>query len=156
MRCSIVVMQPIISRWRWRHWGFLSPSVCRCIANIERCFEVGSFNVFEFDQKGIVADGSEICTRIKLGLAEAGPVQIELIQPLQGENIYTEFLSRRGEGLHHLGYAVDSLSIVETLVHAGARVIFHYDYGAVAFAYLDVPGFGDTLLEFLRTGGEPD
>jgi hypothetical protein len=35
-------------------------------------------------------------------------------------------------------------------------MIFHCDCGAVAFADLEVPGFGDTPLEFLRTGEEPD
>jgi hypothetical protein len=85
-----------------RQLGIVVNDLEKTRANIERCFEVGPFNVFELDQKGIVADGSEICTRIKVGLAEAGPVQIELIQPLRGVNIYTEFLSKRGEGLHHL------------------------------------------------------
>jgi hypothetical protein len=124
-------------------------------ANIERYLAVGPFHIFEFDQKAIIADGSETFSRIKVGLAEAGPVQIELIQPILGENIYTEFLSERGDGLHHLAYEVDSFAIVGALEKAGAKRIFHYDYGAFAFAYLHVPEFGDTMLEFLRSGEEP-
>jgi len=138
-----------------RQLGIVVEDLEKTRADIERHFDVGPFNVFEFDQKAIIADGSEICTRIKVGLAEAGSVQIELIQPVRGENLYTEFLAKRGEGLHHLGYAVDSLSIVEVLERAGAKKIFHYDYGPFAFVYLDVPGFGDTPLEFLRDGEEP-
>jgi methylmalonyl-CoA/ethylmalonyl-CoA epimerase len=138
-----------------RQLGIVVEDLEKTRANLERHFEIGPFHVFEFDQKAFVADGSEISSRIKVGLAEAGPVQIELIQPIRGENIYTEFLARRGEGLHHLAYEVDSFAIVEALVRAGARKVFHYDYGGFAFAYLDVPGFGDTPLEFLRSGREP-
>ncbi len=139
-----------------RQLGIVVKDLEKTRANIERHFEVGPFHVFEFDQKGIIADGSEISSRIKVGLAEAGPVQVELIQPIRGENLYTEFLSKRGEGLHHLAYEVDSLAIVEALERAGGKRIFHYDYGGFAFAYLEVPGFGDTPLEFLRNGKEPD
>jgi hypothetical protein len=139
-----------------RQLGIVVKDLEKTRANIERHFEVGPFHVFEFDQKGIIADGSEISSLIKVGLAEAGPVQIELIQPIRGENPYTEFLSKRGEGLHHLAYEVDSFAIVEALERAGGKKIFHYDYGAFAFAYLEVPGFGDTPLEFLRNGKEPD
>jgi hypothetical protein len=40
--------------------------------------------------------------RMRLAFLEAGPVQIEFIQPLEGENIYSEFLKEHGEGLHHI------------------------------------------------------
>ena len=50
---------------------------------------------------------------------------------------------------------MSSLSIVEALERAGAKRIYHWDYGGMAFAYLEVPGFGQTPLEFLRYGEEP-
>lgn len=138
-----------------RQLGIVVRDLERTRASIERYLAIGPFKVFEFDQKAITADGSEISSRIKVGLAESGPVQIELIEPIRGENIYTEFLSKRGEGLHHLAYEVDSFAIVEALERAGGKRIFHYDYGPFAFAYLHVPEFGDTPLEFLRSGEEP-
>lgn len=48
-------------------------------------------------------------TKIKTAFAKSGEVQIELIQPLDGDNPYTEFLARRGEGIHHLGFKVDDI-----------------------------------------------
>jgi hypothetical protein len=80
-----------------RQLGIVVRDLEKTRANIERYLAVGPFHIFEFDQKANIADGSEISSRIKVGLAEAGPVQIELIQPIRGENIYTEFLSKRGE-----------------------------------------------------------
>jgi methylmalonyl-CoA/ethylmalonyl-CoA epimerase len=40
----------------------------------------------------------------RLALAYSGATQIELIQHLSGETTYKEFLERKGEGLHHLGF----------------------------------------------------
>ncbi len=139
-----------------RQLGLVVADLERTQAGIEQHFEVGPFKVFEFDQKAFIADGSQMTSTIKVGLAEAGALQVELIQPIRGENIYTDFLAKRGDGLHHLGYEVDSFAIVEALERAGGKRIYHYDYGGMAFAYLEVPGFGDTPLEFLRYGAEPE
>jgi methylmalonyl-CoA/ethylmalonyl-CoA epimerase len=37
----------------------------------------------------------------------AGTMQIELIQPLAGENTASEFLRQQGQGVHHLGIQVE-------------------------------------------------
>jgi len=36
--------------------------------------------------------------------------QYELIQPLAGSNIYSDWLDARGEGLHHVAYVVESVA----------------------------------------------
>jgi methylmalonyl-CoA/ethylmalonyl-CoA epimerase len=46
---------------------------------------------------------------MKLALAFVGTTMYELIESVQGPNIYEEFLAARGEGLHHLGYYVASI-----------------------------------------------
>src|SRR6187551_2766615 len=57
---------------------------------------------------------------MKLALAFVGPTMYELIESLEGPNIYEEFLSTRGEGLHHLGYYVDSIDAeIEAMVATG-------------------------------------
>jgi catechol 2,3-dioxygenase-like lactoylglutathione lyase family enzyme len=37
---------------------------------------------------------------------------LEIIQPLEGPSIYTDFLAERGAGLHHVGYFVPSIADV--------------------------------------------
>ena len=37
-----------------------------------------------------------------LGFAAAGALQLELLQPLAGRNVYSDFLAEKGEGVHHL------------------------------------------------------
>jgi methylmalonyl-CoA/ethylmalonyl-CoA epimerase len=45
--------------------------------------------------------------RMRLAFIETGAVQIEFIQPLEGGNIYSEFLEQHGEGLHHILFLVE-------------------------------------------------
>jgi catechol 2,3-dioxygenase-like lactoylglutathione lyase family enzyme len=51
--------------------------------------------------KGQPADFS-----MRMGFADLGNIQMELLEPLKGESVYTEFLARRGPGLHHLLFDV--------------------------------------------------
>jgi hypothetical protein len=47
---------------------------------------------------------------MKIALCSIGPLTYELIEAVQGPNIYEEFLQQYGEGAHHLGYYVDDMS----------------------------------------------
>jgi hypothetical protein len=39
-----------------------------------------------------------------------GSLMVELLQPVEGEGVYRDFLNEHGEGLHHLGHVrVDDL-----------------------------------------------
>lgn len=59
-----------------------------------------------------------------LQLVYAGGGKIELLQPLSDEGFLTEFLSRRGEGVHHLTFKVRHIEeLVERLKAAGWRVV---------------------------------
>jgi methylmalonyl-CoA/ethylmalonyl-CoA epimerase len=48
--------------------------------------------------------------------AELGPVELELIQPLEGESIFTDFLEKRGPGIHHIRFNIEHMEpVVEHL-----------------------------------------
>jgi methylmalonyl-CoA/ethylmalonyl-CoA epimerase len=88
-------------------------------------------------------------TRNKLG-----GMEIELIQSIEGDNIYSDFLREHGEGVHHLGwYKVDSLEafdkITQTLEKAGFPCIMSGRKPKVAFAYFDTTKVLNTMLEML-------
>ena len=46
--------------------------------------------------------------KMRLAFLQAGPVQIEFIQPLEGDNIYSDFLKEHGEGLHHILFEAEN------------------------------------------------
>lgn len=56
--------------------------------------------------------------KMRLAFIETGSVQIEFIQPLEGGNIYAEFLAEHGEGLHHILFRVDDPQAVATQLEA--------------------------------------
>ena len=62
--------------------------------------------------------------KMEIRFAQVGNVEIELIQPLEGESIHKDFLEEKGEGLHHLGFSVDDLDGEEAkLVEQGFKVL---------------------------------
>ena len=54
----------------------------------------------------------------------AGAGYVELIQPTDPEGPIARFLAKRGEGLHHVAYAVDDLAAtLDRLAAGGVRLI---------------------------------
>jgi hypothetical protein len=48
----------------------------------------------------------------RMAFTELGPVELELIQPLDGESIWADFLKERGPGIHHIRFNVSDLQPV--------------------------------------------
>ncbi len=81
--------------------------------------------------------------------ADAGGVELELIQPLGGPSAWTEFLEQKGEGLHHICFRVDSLEKAKKNAEkVNLKVIQSFtrpDGGG--FAYLDSDKVGGVIFE---------
>ncbi|NMM83080.1 lactoylglutathione lyase [Rhodococcus sp. SRB_17] len=79
---------------------------------------------------------------IHVSLGYVGTQQIELIQPVSGQNLYTEFLEKRGVGVHHVAWVPDDYE--ETLAEAGRRgmPILQQGCAGMEFAYLDGGALG--------------
>ena len=113
-------------------------------------FGIGPFSIREVDMDGVMLRGKPVSTKIKAAFAQSGPLQIEFIQPVEGENIYTEFLASKGEGLHHLGFRVDDMEgMLAALAKEGIEPVFHRNYGFFAFAYLNTDKIGGVMFELL-------
>jgi methylmalonyl-CoA/ethylmalonyl-CoA epimerase len=84
-------------------------------------------------------------------LGEGG--RIELLAPLAEDTPVGRFLARRGEGMHHLAFAVDDLPAeLARLRAAGAALIDEQPrtgiYGAVAFVHHS--SLGGVLSELVQ------
>ena len=77
--------------------------------------------------------------REKIALAQFENVQLELVQPIEGDCIYQDFIEERGEGLHHLQFLVDEVDeAVEIFAKEGFPCLQRASVGDTgAFAYLD-------------------
>jgi methylmalonyl-CoA/ethylmalonyl-CoA epimerase len=75
--------------------------------------------------------------------AHVGPIVVELIQPLEGPSIYSEWLETHGEGLHHIAVMCATPQASEAtrerfLEKAGAEILMEGRIGeTIHFYYLD-------------------
>jgi len=73
---------------------------------LTQLFGIGPFKVFEWPLEGVdpkaTYHGQPGHFRLLLAFATVGKIQLEIVQPLEGENIYSDFLREHGPGLHHI------------------------------------------------------
>jgi hypothetical protein len=83
---------------------------------------------------------------VDLALSYAGDMQLELIAPVSGENIYTEFLRDCGPGLHHICMETEDMDAA--LEDAGAEVVQRGVMpGGMEFAYVSAAAAGVPYVE---------
>jgi catechol 2,3-dioxygenase-like lactoylglutathione lyase family enzyme len=90
-----------------------------------------------------------------ISLAYAGDLQLELIEPVTGESVHTEFLARCGPGLHHICFAVDDLTAACARAEAAGVPVLQTGSmmdGEIEFAYLDGASAGAPYIELARVG----
>ncbi len=132
--------------------------VAYVVADLERSLPryealFGPFEVGTTPLRGCTIRGREADCVLRLAVNRSGPVEIELIQVLEGDTPHAEHLRAHGEGLHHVRFRVDALEPkLAELEAAGYRTRFAKRFGpAVAFAYVETPAeLGGSLIELLE------
>lgn len=86
--------------------------------------------------------------KIRMAFAYVGPMEIELVQCIEGRIFQSKFLDKWGEGVHHIGFHVDDVDAeAAELTGKGATLLIH-DPGK--FAYLDAGGPGGAIFELMK------
>ena len=62
----------------------------------------GPFDRLELDIGQFTYEGQPCQGILKVALSPANPIQIELIEALEGVNPYSDFLREKGEGIQHI------------------------------------------------------
>ena len=63
--------------------------------------------------------------RVKIALLHAGETSVELLEPSSAESSLAKFIQERGEGLHHIAFAVDDIeATMNQLKERGFRFIY--------------------------------
>lgn len=85
-----------------------------------------------------------------ISLSYAGELQLELIRPVAGTSMYSEFLAERGPGLHHVCCEVEAMdAALEQAASDGLAVVQAGTMagGLMRFAYLDTAAAGASYVE---------
>jgi len=80
-----------------------------------------------------------------------GGLKFEIVEPLEGESIYKEFLDKKGEGVHHIAFTVDDLD-AETakMAERGFKVVQTGQTARGKFAYFDTDKVGGVVTELIQ------
>jgi methylmalonyl-CoA/ethylmalonyl-CoA epimerase len=91
--------------------------------------------------------------RVAIQITHIGNMELELIQPINGESPHREFLDKKGEGIQHLGFIVDNLGdAVKRLTDQGSKILLTSQFkggGGVTYLDLDVAGL---IVELVQPG----
>jgi methylmalonyl-CoA/ethylmalonyl-CoA epimerase len=75
---------------------------------------------------GAVFEGTEEVPdqQVRVGFFRVGDLRLELLEPTDPTSTVAAFLDKRGEGLHHVAYTVESLEArIAELKQSGIRMI---------------------------------
>lgn len=87
----------------------------------------------------------------RVAFAALGPIELELIEVVEGNTIHADFLNTRGEGLHHIGFRVPDLQeTVTALQQRGIDVVQSAFREGSRYAYMDPAKLGGIMFEFVE------
>ena len=119
-----------------------------------------SLGIGPFEHRSVPAgakewyQGKPMNATFKIAAANVGGVELEFIQPVDGESPHRAFLDEKGEGIQHLAFAVEKLDKnIEDLTRKGASVQMQSDLGILKVAYMDLEtsGLVFELMQFMET-----
>ncbi len=133
------------------HVGIACRSIDEAIARYESTFSLTVASREENAEQGIRE------AMLQVGDAAGGPTWIQLLEPLGPDTPVGKFIGRRGEGIHHVGYAVaDITAALASIGAAGVRLIDqrprHGSMGA-SIAFLHPADLGGVLTELVQPLG---
>ena len=92
--------------------------------------------------------------KVRLAMVPLGESRIELLEPINEESPIARFISKRGEGLHHVSLRVDDINAaVKRLKEQGVRLISEdvkIGAGGHMYVFIHPSSAGGVLLELVQ------
>jgi methylmalonyl-CoA epimerase len=110
-----------------------------------------------YEKLGLQLSAEEILEgeQVKVVMVPVGDTRLELIEPLGDTSPIARFLSKRGEGLHHISLRVNDLTaVVEKLKRDGVRMVSNeikVGAGGHRYVFVHPSSAGGVLLELVET-----
>ncbi len=138
---------------RLHHVGVVVRDIEAAIAHLE-ALGFGPFK-FDDDHKVFAIDfdgelhGKPAQWTTKISNALMGDVELELLEPYQGEQALKETLDAQGEGLHHIGWLTTDLKgDIERATAKGAKIwTTSIKPGQPGFVYFEGSAVGNIAIE---------
>jgi methylmalonyl-CoA/ethylmalonyl-CoA epimerase len=98
--------------------GAVVADLDKAIHYLEEIVGIGPFRVIDWPPEGRTDIekfyyGKPADFTARMAFTDLGPIELELIQPLEGESIWADFLRERGGGIHHIRFNVEDVTPVQ-------------------------------------------
>jgi methylmalonyl-CoA epimerase len=104
----------------------------------------------------ISAEETVEAEQVRLVMVPVGESRIELLEPISENSPVAKFISKRGEGLHHVSLRVPDLNaLVERLKKEGVRLVSNeikIGAGGHRYVFVHPNSAGGVLLELVEMG----
>ncbi len=133
--------------------GFVVRNTDKVLEYYEKTLGIGHFDTAVM---AAAIDGGK--AKMKISVAPLSGIQFELIEPLEGDRIHSDFLKQGREGLHHLGFSVKRLDEkIKELQGKGIKVLekgtMLTESGknlGIEYVYLDTARTSGVIYELLK------
>ena len=125
----------------------VTPDFDRTVSSYADSLGIGPWWINEYtppDIKDTTFRGAPVKHGMKIGLAWTGEMNWEIIQPLFGPNIYSEFIEKTGGrgGVHHIGFLLEDFETgwketIDSFISHGQTIIQEGGWRGVKWAYFE-------------------
>ena len=143
--------------------GIVVRDLERSTGLLTKIFGIGPFHFIEWPNRPeskYFFRGRRERIKIRQAFVQVGALELELIQPLEGENnAYRQFLDERGEGIHHILFETQDMDGTVSLVkEQGVEVLQNGDgiRPGTRWALLDTQALVGFLVELRHRPGDSD
>ena len=93
--------------------------------------------------------GKPIADTIIIREAKLGPIVLQLVQHIEGESIYKEFVEMKGQGVQHLGFLVEDIDRAEkdALAQGLNELARGRRQDGTGYCYFDTESIAGVILE---------
>ena len=136
--------------------GIVVRNMQQAVEHYQNIFGLGPWTVYDSTPDKYWFKGKSSHMRLRQGKAMLGGIELELVQPLEGESPFHEFLATQGEGLHHLAFNTEDFDgMVRQFEAAGFQPLLLAEayvptyQGTVRACHFDTRAVGGVIFEVL-------
>ena len=130
----------------------------KTVENYWKLFGIGPWHFYTYGKplvKKMSYRGEESEYTMRVALSYLGPLRIELIEPVEGDTIYAEFVKEHGYGVQHFGVLVDDMQAAIAEAEAAGLMMAQDGSGFGAdgdghYAYLETEDKIGTTIELIE------
>lgn len=136
----------------FHHVGLIVRDADR-VAEYYESLGIGPFEPLDVDVIERKFRGKPISgVQLKIRMGHVGSTRIEIIQPVEGEGPWSDFLDHQGEGCAHLAFVVDDINkALDEVINRGMNIVYQSKFrNGGAAAYLESDRIGGIMLELFQ------